>query len=178
MQRQGVVDIESGGLRRPSAAEPASAHAFWRAATSSDYFGWLHHTTAASGCTHPVRLSGDIATVELGTGRIISTTSTQDMPEGVIYKLDRDGPWKSRPDVQRRPHLGPPKSNAGRRTVTIPTEIRPDVLAHLRDFTNGPPGRVGLHRRQGRAAAPAEFSACREVDADRLGRGLAGFPLP
>ena len=35
--------------------------------------------------------------------------------------------------------FGPPKSNAGRRTVTIPTEIRPDVRAHLRDFANDAP---------------------------------------
>jgi integrase len=35
--------------------------------------------------------------------------------------------------------FGPPKSNAGRRTVTIPSEIRPDVRAHLRDFAGDDP---------------------------------------
>ena len=35
--------------------------------------------------------------------------------------------------------FGPPKSDAGRRTVTIPTEIRSDMQAHLRDFTRDEP---------------------------------------
>jgi hypothetical protein len=35
--------------------------------------------------------------------------------------------------------IGPPKSEAGRRTVTIPTAIRPDVRAHLRDFVPDDP---------------------------------------
>ncbi len=35
--------------------------------------------------------------------------------------------------------FGPPKSDAGRRTVTIPADIRPDLAAHLREFTDPAP---------------------------------------
>jgi integrase len=33
--------------------------------------------------------------------------------------------------------FGPPKTKAGRRTVTVPAEIRDDLLSHLRDDTGG-----------------------------------------
>jgi hypothetical protein len=39
-----------------------------------------------AGTTHPARLSGDILTVEFGTGRVIGRQSTRDMPDAVIYK--------------------------------------------------------------------------------------------
>jgi hypothetical protein len=51
-----------------------------------DYFDWLNHVWAAAGCTHPIRLVGEIATVERETGRLLSMVSTQDMPDGQIYK--------------------------------------------------------------------------------------------
>jgi hypothetical protein len=55
-------------------------------ATRPDYWSWLYHVLPAGGCTQPIRLRGDMYTVEAETGRILSITSTQDMPDGVIYK--------------------------------------------------------------------------------------------
>jgi hypothetical protein len=54
-------------------------------ATRADYPAWLSHVKTASACTRPVRLAGTIATIEVATGRILER-STQDMPDGVIYK--------------------------------------------------------------------------------------------
>lgn len=51
-----------------------------------DFQRWQGHVTAAAGCSRPVRLHGVIHEVEQATGRIVGTTSTQDMPDGVIYK--------------------------------------------------------------------------------------------
>jgi hypothetical protein len=51
-----------------------------------DYFRWLDHVWPAAACAHPIRLVGEIATVERDTGRLLSVMSTQDMPDGQIYK--------------------------------------------------------------------------------------------
>lgn len=50
------------------------------------YTAWLDHIWPAAGCTHPVRLYGDIHRVNPATGEITSTASTDTMPDGVIYK--------------------------------------------------------------------------------------------
>lgn len=55
-------------------------------ANTGDYHAWLGHVRAAAGCSHPVRLAGSITTTELGTGRVLATTDTATMPDGVIYK--------------------------------------------------------------------------------------------
>ena len=67
---------------------PVSARdqAAWRAATEPDYFAWLDHVMPAAGCTHPVRLAGQILTVQASTGLLLSTVDTGSMPDGVIYK--------------------------------------------------------------------------------------------
>ncbi|RZU72528.1 hypothetical protein EV384_0899 [Micromonospora kangleipakensis] len=59
--------------------------AFTRA-TTPDYFGWLEHVKAAAGCSHPIRLSGEVATIDRGTGQLLAATRTEDMPDGEIYK--------------------------------------------------------------------------------------------
>lgn len=51
----------------------------------SDYDRWRSHVRAAAGCAHPIRLHGILHEVEQATGRIVSTSSTRDMPDGVIY---------------------------------------------------------------------------------------------
>lgn len=68
--------------------QPITAHelALQRAITTPDYHRWLSHVLPAAGCTRPIRLSGEIVTVEADTGRLLARTSTQDMPDGVIYK--------------------------------------------------------------------------------------------
>ena len=67
---------------------PASARDFvaLRAAADPDVFGWLRHIAPAAGCTRPVRLSGRIDTIEAATGRLLATTNTAEMPDGLIYK--------------------------------------------------------------------------------------------
>jgi hypothetical protein len=56
----------------------------------ADFGAWLRHVNAAAGCTQPVRLYGTMyrVTVNKDTGcwRILSETSTRDMPDGVLYK--------------------------------------------------------------------------------------------
>jgi hypothetical protein len=74
------------GLSRPSVGSSATAHAFWRAATDPDVFGWLDHVRPAAGCTHPIRLVGETNTVDTATGALLSQTRTADLPDGVIYK--------------------------------------------------------------------------------------------
>ena len=76
--------------------------AFHRA-TTADYFGWLEHVTPAAGCTRPIRLAGDIATIDPATGQTPRHGHTADMPDGVIYK-----PCGNRRDSRLpvlRPHL-------------------------------------------------------------------------
>ena len=51
-----------------------------------DYWRWLAHVQAAAGCTRPVRLAGQIHTVDTGTGEVTSSRSTSDLPDAVIYK--------------------------------------------------------------------------------------------
>ncbi len=57
---------------------------------SLGFVDWLRHIKPAAGCVRPIRLSGDMYTVAVnqnsGAWRVVSSTSTQDMPDGVIYK--------------------------------------------------------------------------------------------
>ncbi|MEO3776310.1 replication initiator [Micromonospora sp. B11E3] len=55
-------------------------------ATTPDYFGWLEHVRAAAGCSHPIRLTGEVATVDRATGQLLASVSTADLPDGEIYK--------------------------------------------------------------------------------------------
>jgi hypothetical protein len=50
-----------------------------------DYQRWQSHISAAAGCAHPIRLHGQLHTVEPATGRIVNTAYTRDMPDGVLY---------------------------------------------------------------------------------------------
>src|SRR5262249_19170910 len=55
-----------------------------------DFDAWLRHVKPAAGCVAPIRLYGDLYRVKVnqvtGTWCVLSHTSTQDMPESVIYK--------------------------------------------------------------------------------------------
>ena len=70
---------------RPSYPSPVD-QAFHRAVTTPDFFAWLHHVSSAAGCSHPIRLAGDIMTVDTSTGQRLAKVSTESMPDGVIYK--------------------------------------------------------------------------------------------
>ncbi|WP_431883813.1 replication initiator [Micromonospora gifhornensis] len=54
-------------------------------ATRPDYFGWLDHVRAAAGCTRPIRLAGQLLTVEQSTGRVLEQRHTDGMPDAAIY---------------------------------------------------------------------------------------------
>ena len=56
-----------------------------RRAGSPDLQRWLAHTAGTRGCHHPVRLTGQLHTVEHATGRIVDSRHTTDLPDGVIY---------------------------------------------------------------------------------------------
>ncbi|MFF4876996.1 replication initiator [Micromonospora sp. NPDC000668] len=62
----------------------AEGSAFTRAA-KPDYFGWLEHVRAAAGCTRPIRLAGQLLTVEQSTGRVLDQRHTDAMPDAAIY---------------------------------------------------------------------------------------------
>ncbi|MFU8851106.1 replication initiator [Micromonospora sp. SL1-18] len=62
----------------------AAGSAFERA-TQPDYFGWIEHVRAAAGCTRPIRLAGQLLTVDPATGRVLDQRHTDGMPDGTIY---------------------------------------------------------------------------------------------
>jgi hypothetical protein len=50
------------------------------------YFTWLDHIWSAAGCSHPVRLYGDVRVIDPQTGELLRSLSTLGMPDRVIYK--------------------------------------------------------------------------------------------
>ncbi|PZG04310.1 plasmid replication initiator protein, partial [Micromonospora craterilacus] len=68
----------------PVYAYTAAGSAFERT-TRPDYYGWLDHVRAAAGCTRPIRLAGQLLTVEQSTGRVVDQRHTDGMPDAAIY---------------------------------------------------------------------------------------------
>ncbi|MCT2281522.1 plasmid replication initiator protein, partial [Micromonospora chalcea] len=62
-----------------------AAGAAFERATRPDYYGWLDHVRAAAGCTRPIRLAGQILTVDTSTGRVLDARHTDAMPDAAIY---------------------------------------------------------------------------------------------
>ncbi|TDC72546.1 plasmid replication initiator protein [Micromonospora sp. KC606] len=62
----------------------AAGSAFERT-THPDYFGWIEHVRAAAGCTRPIRLAGQLLTVDSSTGRVLDQRHTDAMPDAAIY---------------------------------------------------------------------------------------------
>lgn len=50
-----------------------------------DYQQWQRHAATAGGCLHPIRLKGDIVDIDPAAGEVIRETSTEDMPDKVLY---------------------------------------------------------------------------------------------
>ncbi|MBG6068140.1 replication initiator [Micromonospora ureilytica] len=69
----------------PHVGYTAAGSAFTRA-QQPDYFGWIEHVRAAAGCTRPIRLAGQLLTVEPATGRLLDARHTDAMPDAAIYK--------------------------------------------------------------------------------------------
>ena len=63
----------------------ATGSAFLRA-TRPDYFGWLEHVRAAGACTRPIRLAGQLLTVNPATGTMLDQRHTDQLPDSAIYK--------------------------------------------------------------------------------------------
>jgi hypothetical protein len=54
-------------------------------ASRDDYPEWISHTATARGCSHPVRLTGEITDIDPASGEIIRRVATGAMPDGVLY---------------------------------------------------------------------------------------------
>ncbi|MEV5692463.1 replication initiator [Micromonospora globbae] len=76
--------VGSNADTTPVYAYTAAGSAFIRA-TQPDYFGWLDHVRAAAGCTRPIRLAGQLLTVDSATGRVLGQKHTDAMPDSAIY---------------------------------------------------------------------------------------------
>ena len=50
------------------------------------YTAWLDSVWPAAACAHPIRLAGHLHRVDAATGEVLSTLSTTDLPDNVIYK--------------------------------------------------------------------------------------------
>ncbi|MGN9776445.1 replication initiator [Micromonospora sp. H33] len=72
-------------LHRPDVAAGRDAQVLHRAA-APDFFGWLEHTRAASGCTRPIRLTGTLTAVDTDSGRVLREQHTDELPDRVLYK--------------------------------------------------------------------------------------------
>jgi hypothetical protein len=55
-------------------------------ASKPGFGNWLHHAAKARGCTSPIRLRGEVLTVQASTGRVVERFSTDDLPDRVLSK--------------------------------------------------------------------------------------------
>jgi replication initiator protein RepSA len=55
-------------------------------ASRPDYDTWLDHVRAAAGCAHPIRLTGNVDTVDAATGQRLGRLHTDQLPDAAIYK--------------------------------------------------------------------------------------------
>jgi hypothetical protein len=73
-------------LTRLDLLDKTSARATAVHRASQPGFGrWLDHVSSAGGCEHPIRLAGQLHTVNPTTGEILCSRSTHSLPDGVIY---------------------------------------------------------------------------------------------
>jgi replication initiator protein RepSA len=72
------------GDQPPIDSHSARATAIRRAARP-DYHRWLDHVSSLRGCERPIRLAGHLHTLNPTTGEILSSRSTESLPDGVIY---------------------------------------------------------------------------------------------
>jgi len=71
--------------------------------------------------------------------------------------------------------FGPPKSEAGRRTVTVPSEIRTDLRIHLRDFVADDPDALVFTGAKGAPLRRANFQRAAHWGENVAAAGLPGF---
>ncbi|MGH3774533.1 MAG: replication initiator [Pseudonocardiaceae bacterium] len=74
------------GIQRPPHTDPHNSHATaTRRAATSDYRQWLDHVASVGGCEGPIRLTGHLHTINPSTGEVLSSKSTETLPDGVVY---------------------------------------------------------------------------------------------
>jgi Replication initiator protein, pSAM2 len=54
-------------------------------ASQPDYERWMRHVEGAAACEHPIRLTGQLHTIDQHTGEILETRPTASMPDGQLY---------------------------------------------------------------------------------------------
>jgi hypothetical protein len=66
---------------------PATEQAVWRRVEigQKGTRRWLDHVAGLNGCVRPVRLTGQLHTVDKTTGQILATRHTHELPDGVVY---------------------------------------------------------------------------------------------
>lgn len=69
-----------------------------------------------------------------------------------------------------KPVVGPPKTDAGRRTVAIPPNVLPDLVAHLERFVGSEPGAWLFESGAGGAISPSSLERAWQVARLAIGR--------
>ena len=82
----GAVSHAGTAIDHLSARQSKTVRDVINRAACGDYPGWLDHVRAAAGCTRPIRLAGQVHTIDPASGQVIASTDTATMPDGVIYK--------------------------------------------------------------------------------------------
>src|SRR5262245_5675040 len=68
-------------------ASPTTREQIYARAARPDFDEWISQVEPVGGCTHPVRLRGQLVDVDTATGEITRTVDTgAELPDGVIYK--------------------------------------------------------------------------------------------
>jgi hypothetical protein len=123
------------------------------------YFDWLDHVWPAAGCTHPIRLYGEMATINTRTGEILHSAPTTTMPDGIIYKAcgnRRTSVCPSCAETYRRDAYQLIRSGLiGGKTVPTSVANHPAVFATFTAPTFGP-----VHTRHIRRHTCADKARC------------------
>jgi hypothetical protein len=60
-------------------------HGLLARAAKPGFSTWLNHAARLKGCQRPIRLAGNVTTLD-ATGAIVDSFSTDDLPDGILYK--------------------------------------------------------------------------------------------
>jgi hypothetical protein len=149
-------------IRPATATDPGlyDSEVFPASAVRPDaYNAWLEHVWPAAGCSHPIRLHGLIRHVDSATGEIRTAISTDDLPDGVIYKPCGNRRARACPgcaETYRRDAYHLIRAGlAGGKGITPEVAAHPAVFATFTAPSFGP-----VHTRPVRLHTCADRSAC------------------
>ena len=181
-------------LFAPASAFARARDGYWTtkdgqyvAASSVDphaYDAWLDHIWPAAGCTHPIRLGGQIHRVDPATGEVTSTLPTSALPDGIIYKAcgnRRVSACPSCAETYRRDAFQLIRAGlVGGKGVPEHVAAHPAVFATFTAPSFGPvhTRSVRLHTCAGKAHCRCQAQPCharRAVEVCPHGRKLACF---